>query len=591
MSTLGARTEGTGNLVQEVVRLVSFLPARRRIQLAVLSLLLLAGAAAEMATLGAVIPFLSAFTGSGEMGPRLPGALGTVSARLQGESIGVVSALFACIAIVSAAIRILLAKASYTISFSAGVDLERQIFSNVLNQPYQYHLKTNSSETVSALTKCGIVVTNVLAPAIQAATSAIIGLSIVVMIVVIDPLLAAASCASFVLLYWIANLLTRARMQANGAVIAASETERIKSIQEGLGSIREVIVDATQRTFIERFAKVDVRLRAAQSENGYFGTAPRYIIEGGALALIAALAYAMSQRQGGLPAALPVLGALAMGAQRLLPQAQAIYWAWAGMVGAKSILLETLTLLSLPVDQNTLGSALPASGQGLLIEFSDVSFAYSAQASPVLRGVSFAVRKGQRIGIIGTTGSGKSTLVDLFMGLLSPTQGQILIAGQAPLAGPSVKSWQRRVAHVPQAIYLADTSILENIAFGTPREQIDIARVMRAATRAQLAEFIESLDHKYETVVGERGCRLSGGQRQRIGIARALYKEADILVLDEATSALDEATEAAVIECVDHLGPEISLLMISHRPSTLRHCDAVLRVSEGQASWLTPQDG
>jgi ABC-type multidrug transport system fused ATPase/permease subunit len=199
----------------------------------------------------------------------------------------------------------------------------------------------------------------------------------------------------------------------------------------------------------------------------------------------------------------------------------------------------------------------------------------------VLRKLSFEVLRGERIGVIGATGSGKSTTMDLLLGLLQPTSGQILIDGE-PLVGDKVFAWQKSLSHVPQVIYLSDASIAENIAFGLPKDKIDMEQVRKAARLAQIAVHIESLEAGYDTFVGERGIRLSGGQRQRIGIARALYKNATVLVFDEATSALDDETEAELMKAIDGLSKDLTVIMIAHRLSTVRRCDKILKLHKGK---------
>jgi ATP-binding cassette subfamily B protein len=198
----------------------------------------------------------------------------------------------------------------------------------------------------------------------------------------------------------------------------------------------------------------------------------------------------------------------------------------------------------------------------------------------VLRGVNLRIPRGSRVGFIGATGSGKSTLIDILMGLLPPREGQLLIDG-TPVFPDQIRGWQAHLAHVPQAIFLADISIAENIAFGVPPEQIDRERVRAAARQAQIAEAIEGWSEGYDTLVGERGVRLSGGQRQRIGIARALYKRADVIVFDEATSALDNQTEAAVMQAIEGLHPDLTILIVAHRLTTLRSCDRIVELERG----------
>ena len=212
-------------------------------------------------------------------------------------------------------------------------------------------------------------------------------------------------------------------------------------------------------------------------------------------------------------------------------------------------------------------------------------FAYAPELPEVLKGLSLEIRRGERVGLIGSTGSGKSTTLDLLMGLLQPTGGRILVDGanlHDPAQPQRLQTWRAAIAHVPQSIYLADSSIPENIAFGLPPDQIDRELVRRSAQQAQIAAFIESTPQGYDSFVGERGIRLSGGQRQRIGIARALYRQAQVLVFDEATSALDTATEQSVMVAIERLSRELTIVMIAHRLSTVEHCDRVIRLAQGR---------
>jgi ATP-binding cassette subfamily B protein len=215
------------------------------------------------------------------------------------------------------------------------------------------------------------------------------------------------------------------------------------------------------------------------------------------------------------------------------------------------------------------------------ITLKGVSFRYGDDLPWVLRGIDLTIPRGSRVGFIGETGSGKSTGIDLIMGLLPPVEGSLEIDGQAVIPA-TCRGWQAHLAHVPQAIFLADGTIAENIAFGVPSGQIDRDRVRSAARGAQIASVIEGWAEQYDTVVGERGVRLSGGQRQRIGIARALYKSADVIVLDEATSALDTTTEEAVMRTIEGLGCDTTVLIVAHRLSTLRTCDRVVELRGGR---------
>ena len=296
--------------------------------------------------------------------------------------------------------------------------------------------------------------------------------------------------------------------------------------------------------------------------------------------LIAALAYGLSREAGGIATALPVLGALAFGAQRLLPALQMSYNAWATIAGNQASLANAVDLLDQPVPTEMLQPAPAPLPFRESIRFEAVRFRYINDGPWVLDGINLTIPKGVRVGFVGSTGSGKSTTLDLLMGLLMPTEGELRVDGQ-PISGNHLRAWQRTIAHVPQSIYLADTTLAENIAFGVPRDAIDLQRVQQAARQAQIADFIENRPEGYNAFVGERGIRLSGGQRQRIGIARALYKQASVLVFDEATSALDNATEQSVLDAIEGLSRDLTILLIAHRLTTVRRCDTIVELEHG----------
>jgi ATP-binding cassette subfamily B protein len=296
--------------------------------------------------------------------------------------------------------------------------------------------------------------------------------------------------------------------------------------------------------------------------------------------LIAALAYALAQGADGISKAIPILGALALGAQRLLPVLQQAYGAWTSIQGSHASLQDTLELLDQPLPHYADQPEVLAMPFQRSIALNLLSFRYSSETPLVLNKININIAKGSRVGFVGTTGSGKSTLLDIVMGLLTPCEGVLEIDGQAVTIG-NQRAWQAHIAHVPQAIFLADSTIEENIAFGVPKIEINHERVIQAARQAQIAEIVESWPKKYQTFVGERGIRLSGGQRQRIGIARALYKQADVIIFDEATSALDNETEQAVMQAIEGLSEYLTILIIAHRVTTLKNCTQIIELAKG----------
>jgi ABC-type multidrug transport system fused ATPase/permease subunit len=572
-------------LAAELLQLYRLLSPTRRRELLSLLFLMLLGGLAELAAIGSIVPFLSLLASNTGNAPFawLNDVFAALGASDRGEQLVAASLLFMAAALVAGAFRLQIAWSTQDFVLSLGHELAVEIQRRTLAQPYSYHVSRNSSEIIASLDKVRMLVFGVLLQLMRAVTAGLIAIFIVAALVRIDPFTAAIAAVAFGLLYALVSAFTRQRLARNSAVLGSAFEQRVQIIQESLGGIRDVIIDNSQAVYLDEFRKVDARLNRAQATTAFIGIAPRFIIEAAGMVLIAALALAISGREGGLAQALPILGAVALGAQRLLPLIQQLYTAWTNLAGQRSVTAQVLELLELPVDEQSPESP-PARPLELrdAVTFDKIGFTYPGRHDPALEDISVRIERGARVALVGPTGSGKSTLADLLMGLLEPTAGTITVDG-AELTRTNRGAWQRGIAHVPQAIFLADASIARNIAFGVPAADIDMERVARAADTARLDDFVASLPDGYETSVGERGVRLSGGQRQRLGIARAVYKDAPLLVLDEATSALDDDTEAAVIEALDKLGGEgRTIVIIAHRRSTIEHCDCVARLDNGR---------
>ena len=549
--------------------LYGLLNARQRRQLFVTLFVMLLGAAAEMVTIGAVVPFLLS-----ALGPRGGGPLAGGDSRLAGAAL-----LLAGAAVAAALVQIVLLRVSQRFVLTLGHEIGRAIFRRMLRQPYGYYVTRNTSEILVGIERVQYVVASLL-PVMQGAIAAGTALFIALLLFALHPAAAALALGSMVTVYLAISLGTRARLRRNSAILAQAGTERMKTVREGLGGIRDILLDQSQEVFEERFRELDARWRHAQATNHLLARSPRYVVEAAGLVLVAILAVVMSRQPGGIVAAIPVLGAFALGAQRLLPLLQQSYSGWSTLVGSHQVVADVLALTQMPVVTSVPRSPdeapVPFARE---IGFHGVSFRYDGRAG-TLRGIELRIPKGTRLGIVGKTGSGKSTLLDLFMGLLDPTGGEIRIDGRV-LDDAARANWQAQIAHVPQAIYLADRSIAANIAFGEHEEHIDMERVREAARRAEIDGFVDGLPEGYATPVGERGIRISGGQRQRIGIARALYRRPGVLILDEATSALDEATEADVLRSIAGLGRDVTIVLVTHRLSNLSGCDLVVRLENG----------
>ncbi|NTW98603.1 MAG: ABC transporter ATP-binding protein [Geobacteraceae bacterium] len=566
-----------------LLRLWHHITPRRRGQFGLLLILMVCASFAEILSIGAVLPFLAVLTAP-ERIFQLPAAQHFIRAAGMTNASQLLFPLtitFGIAALISGAMRLLLLWASTRLSFATGADLSISIYRRTLYQPYAVHVARNSSEVISGISgKANGVIYTIIVPALTLISSSIMLIAILMALLAVDPVIALAAFGGFGLIYAVIIKLTRKQRLINSKCIASESTQVIKSLQEGLGGIRDVLIDGSQATYCQIYRNADSPLRSAQGNNLFIGASPRFGIEALGMMLIAVLAYALARQPDGIAKAIPVLGALALGAQRLLPVLQMAYSSWSGIQGGQVSLRDTLDLLDQPlpdyVDQPP-AKALPYREH---INLNNLSFRYTEQTPWVLNNLDLTIPKGSRIGFIGITGSGKSTLLDIVMGLLAPTEGSLEIDGQTVTTGNN-RAWQAHIAHVPQAIYLADSTIEENIAFGVPKGRIDQSRVKQAAHKAQIADIIETWPKKYQTYVGERGIRLSGGQRQRIGIARALYKQADVIIFDEATSALDNETEQAVMQAIESLGNDLTVLIIAHRLTTLKNCSQIVELADG----------
>jgi ABC-type bacteriocin/lantibiotic exporter with double-glycine peptidase domain len=571
------------SITQLLHRLWGHISSRRRGQFALLLGLTALSSLAEVVSLGAVLPFIGILTQPEKVfaSPLLAGVVQALGIKSGAELVLPLTIGFASAALVAGALRLLLLWVSIRLGSVIGSDLSIEVYRRTLYQPYSVHIARSSSEIISGITQKVGTAISVLISVVAVITSTSLFVAIMATLIIIDPVVAIFAAASFGSAYGAIAWLTRSRLVYNGQCIAHEQTQVVKTLQEGLGAIRDVSLDGTQNVYCDVYRKAILKLQRAGGENNFINQAPRYAMEALGMALIAAFVLALSHRPGGVAAALPILGMLALGAQRLLPLMQQLYGNWSVVAGSKAALADVMTLLDQPLPAQA-GQPEPEPLKLRdAIRFDNVGFRYASNGPLVLDGINLTIPKGARVGFIGSTGSGKSTALDLLMGLLEPTQGQILVDGQ-PVSLQHQRAWQRSVAHVPQNIFLADSTIAENIAFGILPEQIDLERVRRAAQQARIAEFIESRPEAYSAVVGERGVRLSGGQRQRIGIARALYKQASVLIFDEATSALDNETEQAVMQAIEGLSEDLTILIIAHRLTTLKSCRVIVKLDCGK---------
>jgi ATP-binding cassette, subfamily B, bacterial PglK len=563
-------------------RLWRHISSIRRRQFALVFALTILCSFAEIVSLGAVVPFIGVITQPEIIFdyPFIAPFINFLGIENGSDLVMPLTIAFLIASMLSGGLRILLVWVSINTSNATGADLGLEIFRRTLYQPYHIHVSRSSSEVLSGMTlKIGSA-TGAVQTIMSIVTSGMLFTAIISTLFVINPIVAAGAIFIFGLAYMLIAFFARYRLSSNSDLIARKEILLVKIIQEGLGGIRDVLLDGTQSVYTEEYRDVVTSVFRSDAENKFLNIAPRFFMETLGIVLVIAIVIVMNYQSGNAVIALPMIAVFALGAQRSLPLMQQLYAGWTSLIGSKASMEDVLDLLDQEIPSYVNLPEPEPLNLNHSICFDNVSFRYSADTPIVLDGITLEVPKGARVGIIGTTGSGKSTALDLLMGMLKPTKGQILIDNQ-PISPGIQRAWQRTVAHVPQSIFLADKSITENIAFGVSPDKIDFNRVKKVAQQAQISEFIESRPEAYNAIVGEQGVRLSGGQRQRIGIARALYKKASVLIFDEATSALDNETEQLVMQAIEKLNEDITLFIIAHRITTLKNCTHIVELGNG----------
>jgi len=464
--------------------------------------------------------------------------------------------------------------------------ISSRLLARYLARPYEEFLASNTaSARKNVLDEVVQTVNSATVPYMQAVAKFPSIALVLLAVVIADPVLAPLIALVFGGLYWLVYRALRGWLYRIGEQRLRANEQRYRVAQESLDAIVDVKLFAAQRHYHELFDRASRDSAETQAASMTLAMTPRYALEGIAFGGILLIVLYMLVANRSMEEALPLVTLYAVAGYRLMPALQIVF---TGITKAK-FAESSLDLLQVEIDAAASPPVLPApvpAGERLplreALRFDAVEFTFRERSDRAIDSVSFTIPAGTVCGLAGATGSGKSTVANLFMGLLQPRGGRILVDG-APLDEARLPRWQANIGYVSQQIYLSDSTISENIALGLPPEQIDAARVKHACELANLAAFIENdLPQGYATVVGERGVRLSGGQRQRLAIARALYRDPDVLVFDEATSALDSSTETAVMDAIDTLASRKTILVIAHRIHTLRNADQVIVLDHGR---------
>ena len=557
---------------------------KNKVRIGILLILMVISAITELVSIGAVIPFLSVLVSpeniyNSEIFSNYNKYFGIKNSD---ELILPITIFFAGMAIITGLVRLTVMWLQNSVSISIGSELSLEVYRLTLYKPYQSHISRHSSVIHTGIQKAMYLVDNLIQPTLTIISAIIILIFVVTGLIIIYPKIGIIIILTFLIVYGLIIKIVKDQLKNKSKIVANMQTKTTKTVQEGLGGIREIILQGTQEIFIKIFKETFFPMQKASGQISVIGQSPRYLIESLGMVIIAIMAYQLlKESNDNIYIVVPYLGAIALAAQRLLPLMQQIYNAIVKIKGTSESINDAINLIS---DENYNIYKLKYEKLQFKekIELVNIYFKYENKNEWILKDINILIKKGEVIGLIGKTGSGKSTLIDILMCLLENQRGQIKIDGKIINDRKLINSFQKNITHVPQNIFLSNSTVAENIAFGVEKNKINYDLINKAIKQAQLDEVINKWPNKYETMIGENGIMLSGGEKQRIGIARALYQTNDILILDEATSAMDSETELKVMNEINKLNPDMTIIIIAHRLNTLRNCDKIIEIDSGK---------
>lgn len=540
----------------------------------------------EAAGIASIGPFLAVITDPGVV--ILDGPIGRTYRYFGFDSPNAFAVALGAAVLISVIVRNVLTAATTLFALRFGglraYSLSARVLRRYLHQPYTFYLNRNTTSLAkNILAEASAFVNGLLLPGIQIVAQAVVVVSVVVLLMIVNAALALFVVGILGSGFAAVYLVSRKKLRQLGEEQVEANSLRFQATLEALQGIKELKVLRKEEPALNRFSAPSEAYAKATVMNAAIAQLPRYALETLAIGGMLVVILFLLVTQADIRQALPIMGMFAFATYRLMPALQQLF------AGVTSIRFHTATLDLLvndlssepdvAVDQRADATLIPFERQ---LELRDVSFWYPGAESPTLEHLTIRAARGEFVAIVGPTGSGKTTIVDLLVGLLRPDNGSLLI-DETEITDDNLRAWQSLIGYVPQSIFLNDESLARNIAFGVAEHEIDLERVRQASAIAQLDGFvIESLPQGYATAVGDRGVRLSGGQKQRIGIARAIYRDPALLVLDEATSALDEATQNSILAGIRESDPRRTIIMVTHRLTTIRHCDRVLDIADGR---------
>ena len=564
-----------------VLNFLKILPASHVRPLIVVFLLMLVAMLLETLSIGIFMPAIGLLTD--------PEALSLGNMATDGDSfLGSLSDIELILAGLGMLVCIFLVKSLYlsffiwkqnAFSYSLLMKLTEELYLGYLRLPWLFHVQNNSAFLLRNInTEVNLAINNVLIPAIKLFSESLVLLGITLLLLYFEPIGSIAVMIFLLLAGALIQKVTKTSLLYWGELRQSSEGMRILQLQQGLGSAKEIKLLGRESRFVDNFRPYNLQSARAAQFRLFYQQIPRLFLEVIAVGGLAVLIMTLILQGKAVNTFLPIVGLFAVAVFRLMPSVNRILEAMQNLhYGAPSLAVLDSQLKEIRQHQDNTDEPRMTFNRDIV--FHNVSFTYPAADKPVVEDLDLVITRGSNIGLIGSSGSGKTTLVDMLLGLMPPTKGEILV--DSVNIREHEDGWKKCLGYVPQHISLLDDSLQNNIAFGLAETEIDTAMLDRSVKAAQLDELVASLPDGLQTNIGERGIKLSGGQRQRIGIARALYLDPQVLVLDEATSALDSETEQHIIDAINSLDDDKTIIIIAHRLTTVAHCDTVYRVQDG----------
>jgi ATP-binding cassette subfamily B protein len=536
-----------------------------------------------MLSVASVVPFIKAATSTSEnFVLEKSSILKFVSINNKKEAVFITGIIFSFFILINSLLRCLLIFITSKLSNIITAELSIKIYRASLFDSYSNHINKQTSNVISAVTQKVYQTYFTISSIITFVSSAFILIGLISVLIWINPKVMSFFIIFFSILYLAIVLLGKKTIKNNSQIINEEQNKIIFNLQNGLGSFRDIILDKTQEYFITIFAKASLNKARREAVNNIIQSSPRYILEGMGVILAAFLIifwnYFMHSSNE-IIEAFPTLAAIAIGTQKILPLINNLYLNFSIFKGNVYQVDDVLNVLNKHAEKDKIKILVKEREINFknFISFNNVDFSYEDKNEYILENINLEIKKGSKVGIIGKSGEGKSTFLDLLMGFLEPKRGLISVDG-IKLSSETLSSWQSKISHVPQKLFLSDSSILENIAFGRFIKDIDLNKVETVSKKAQLHKFINSLKEGYHEQIGERGIKLSGGQIQRVGLARSLYKNSEIIIFDEATNSLDTETERLIMEELYSLEKNLTIIIVAHRLNTLSKCDVIFEV-------------